>query len=43
MSERCSAVIAEIHKAIERELQRLRGQNAAAKPLTLLDFGCWPG
>ncbi len=43
MSERCSAVIAEIHKAIERELQRLRGQHDAAKPLNLLDIGCWDG
>jgi SAM-dependent methyltransferase len=41
VTQRCSAVIAEIHAAIERELRAIRA--AAQAPLNVLDVGCWDG
>jgi SAM-dependent methyltransferase len=41
VSERCSAVLAEVHRTILGELRRVRGESSA--PLSLLDVGCWDG
>jgi SAM-dependent methyltransferase len=40
MSQRCSAVLSEIHRTILGELRRIRGGGA---PMSLLDVGCWDG
>jgi SAM-dependent methyltransferase len=41
MSRRCTEVISQIVKAIDRELQRVRSESE--RPLSLLDVGCWDG
>jgi SAM-dependent methyltransferase len=41
MSKRCSDVLFQISKAIDRELERARSDSS--RPLNVLDVGCWDG